>query len=193
MHDPGKRHWKAAKWVLRYIKGTEYVGLKFERNHRDINKFLVGCVDLDYAGDLDKRRSTTGYLFTMASGPVSWRSTLQSIVALSTTEAEYMAAGEAMKEAIWMHGLITDLGLHQKQAEVHCDCKSAIHLAKNQVHHARTKHIDIQFHFVREIIDMGTVLLVKIGTADNPADMLTKVVGSVKFQHCLNFANIVYR
>ncbi|KAL3821238.1 hypothetical protein ACJIZ3_007143 [Penstemon smallii] len=192
MHNPGKKHWEAAKWVLRYIKGTQNLGLRFEMNREEVGKFLIGYVDSDYAGDLDKRRSTTGYLFTMAGGPVSWRSTLQSTVALSTTEAEYMAAGEAMKEAIWIHGLIKDLGVHQEQVEVYCDSQSAIHLAKNQVHHARTKHIDVRFHFVREIVDEGTILLVKIGTADNPADMLTKVVGSAKFHHCLNLANIVH-
>ena len=73
--DPGKKHWEAAKWILKYIKGTEDVGLKFARNQMEVERFLIGYVDSDYAGDLDKRRSTTGYLFTMASGPVSWRST----------------------------------------------------------------------------------------------------------------------
>ncbi|GMP38813.1 hypothetical protein CsSME_00009935 [Camellia sinensis var. sinensis] len=163
MHDPGKDHWQAN---------------------------LEGYVDSDYAGDLDKRRSTTGYLFTLAKGPVSWRSTLQSTVALSTTEAEYMAVTEAFKEAIWLHGLIEDLGIVQKHVEVFCDSQSAICLAKNQVHHARTKHIDVHFHFIREIVNEGDILLQKIGTADNPADMLTKVVSGIKFQHCLDLVNI---
>ncbi|CAL8990709.1 unnamed protein product, partial [Prunus brigantina] len=107
---------------------------------------------------------------------VSWRSILQSTVALSTTEAEYMAVTEAIKEAIWLQGLLDDLGVQQDHVDVHCDSQSAIYLAKNQVHHARTKHIDVRFHFVREIIDEGDILLQKIGTADNPADMLTKPV-----------------
>ncbi|GMP35489.1 hypothetical protein CsSME_00007899 [Camellia sinensis var. sinensis] len=148
---------------------------------------LEGYVDSDYAGDLDKRRSTTGYLFTLAKGPVSWRSTLQSTVALSTTEAEYMAVTEAFKEAMWLHGLIEDLGIVQKHVEVFCDSQSAICLAKNQVHHARTKHIDVRFHFIREIVNEGDILLQKIGTADNPADMLTKhlrVHGSVDRSLC---------
>lgn len=154
------------------------------------DKLLVGYVDFDYAGDLDKRRSTTGYVFTMAGGPVCWRSTLQSTVALSTTEAEYMAVTEAFKEAIWLLGLTKDLGTVQKNVEVFCDSQSAICLAKNQVHHGRTKHIDVRFHFVREIVDEGNVILQKVGTADNPADMLTKVVTGIKFQHCLNLINI---
>ena len=189
MHNPGKGHWQAVKWILRYIQGTVDIGLKFEKD-RNVGKHLVGYVDSDYAGDLDKRRSTTGYVFTIAGGPVSWRSTLQSTVALSTTEAEYMAVTEAFKEAIWLHGLVEDLGIVQKQVEVFCDSQSAICLAKNQVYHGRTKHIDVRFHFIREIIDEGNILLQKIRTADNPADMLTKVVTGIKFQHCLDLINI---
>ncbi|CAL9015461.1 unnamed protein product, partial [Prunus brigantina] len=98
---------------------------------------VVGYVDSDYAGDLDKRRSTTGFVFSIAGGPVSWRSILQSTVALSTTEAEYMAVTEAIKEAIWLQGLLDDLGVQQDHVDVHCDSQSAIYLAKNQVHHAR--------------------------------------------------------
>jgi hypothetical protein len=191
MHAPGKGHWQAAKWILRYILGTVDVGLKFKRVDSELDQILVGYVDSDYAGDLDKRRSTTGYIFTLARGPVSWRSTLQTTVALSTTEAEYMAVANAIKEAIWLHGLIEDLGILQKSVKVLCDSQSAIHLAKNQVHHARTKHIDVRFHFVREILEEGDILFQKIGTADNLTDMLTKVVTGAKFKHCLGLANIL--
>ena len=189
MHDPGKVHWQAVKWILRYIHGTVDVGLKFQRDDKP-SQYSVGYVDSDYAGDLDKRRSTTGYVFTMAGGPVSWRSTLQSTVALSTTEAEYMAVTEAFKEAIWLHGLINDLGISQEHIRVFCDSQNSIYLAKNSVHHARTKHIDVRFHFVREILNEGDILLEKISTADNPADMMTKVVSGIKFQHCLDLINI---
>lgn len=191
MHDPGKMHWQAVKWILRYILGTVDVGLMFERDDQ-FGRHVVGYVDSDYAGDLDKRRSTSGYVFTLARGPVSWRSTLQSTVALSTTEAEYMAVTEAVREAIWLHGLLEDLGLIQKHVDVYCDSQSAIHLAKNQVHHARTKHIDVRFHFIREVVNEGVILLQKIGTADNPADMLTKVVTGIKFKHCLDLINILH-
>ena len=129
-------------------------------------------------------------MFTLAKGLVSWRSTLQSTVALSTTEAEYTAVTEAFKDAIWLHGLIGDLGIVQEHMEVHYDRQSAICLAKNQIHHARTKHIDVRFYFVREIVDEGDILLQKISTIDNPADMLTKVVSGIKFQHCLDLVNI---
>ncbi|KAE8673094.1 hypothetical protein F3Y22_tig00111812pilonHSYRG00176 [Hibiscus syriacus] len=146
MHDPGERHWQVVKWILRYLQQTVDVGLVFEQDEA-LGQCMVGYADSDYAGDLDKRRSTTGYLFTLAKAPVSWKSTLQSTVALSTTEAEYMAVSEA----------------------------SAIHLAKNQVYHSRTKHIDVRCHFVREIFEEGKILLQKITTSENPADMMTKV------------------
>ena len=156
----------------------------------NLDNLVVGYVDSDYAGDLDKRQSTTGYLFTMAGEPVCLHSTLQSTVALSTTEAEYMEVTEAFKEAIRMHGLINDLGILQEHINVFCDSQNAIYLSKNQVHHARTKHIDVRFHFIREIISEGDIRLLKIGTADNPADILTKVIACEKFWHCLDFINV---
>ena len=189
MHDPGEGHWEAVKWIMRYLKNTVDVGLEFEQD-KSLGLCVVGYCDSDYAGDLDKRRSTTGFLYTLAKAPVSWKSTLQSTVALSTTEAEYMAISEAVKEAIWLHGLLEDLGVGHKQLEVFSDSQSAIHLAKNQVFHARTKHIDVRYHFVREILEEGEILLQKIHTTENPADMLTKVVTRTKFEHCLDLVSV---
>ena len=191
IHNPGKGYWQAVKWILRYIQNTVDVGLVFEQD-KSFGQSVVGYCDSDYAGDLDKRRSTTGYLFTFAKAPVSWKSTLQSTVALSTTEAEYMAITEAVKEAIWLQGLLEDLGVGQKHIDVFCDSQSAIHLAKNQVLHARTKHIDVRYHFVREILEEGEIFLQKIQTSENPADMLTKVVSRSKFKHCLDLVNILH-
>ena len=120
MHDPRKGHWQAAKWIMRYILGAVDLGLKFERND-NVGSHLVGYVDSDFVGDLDKRRSTKGYMFTLSKAPMSWRSTLQSTVALSTTEAEYMVVIEAIKEAIWLHGLVEDLEIYQEHVSVFCD------------------------------------------------------------------------
>ena len=189
MHNPGKENWQAVKQILRYIQKTLNVGLIFKKDDM-VDQHVVGYCDSDYAGDLDKRKSTTGYVFTLAKAPVSWKSTLQSTLTLSTTEAEYMAITEAVKEAIWLQGLLDDLGVGQKQIIVFCDSQSAIHLAKNQVYHARTRHIDVRYHFVREIIEEGGVLVQKIKTDDNLADMLTKVVTPIKFNHCLDLINI---
>ena len=154
------------------------------------NRGVVGYVDSDYAGDLDKRRSLKGYIFTVFGCTISWKATLQSTVALSTTEAEYMALTEAVKESIWVHGLLDSFGLNQQVPVVHCDSQSAIHLARNPVYHERTKHIDIRLHFVRENVSNGIVAVQKIATAENPADMMTKALPIDKFKYCLGLINI---
>ena len=113
------------KWILWYIKGTIDVGLVFEKDSTGKQE-CIGYVDSDYAGDLDKRQSTTGYVFTLSQAPVSWRSILQFTVVLSTTEAEYMAMTEAIKEAIWFQGLLDDLGIDQDLLKINCDSMSAM-------------------------------------------------------------------
>ena len=102
-----------------------------------------------------------------------------------------MSITEVAKEAIWVQELLRELSIGQKRITIFCDSQSVIQLAKNQVYHARTKHIDVQYHFIRETIEDGGAIMQKIHTTDNPADMLTKVVIAVKFQHCLNLINIV--
>ncbi|XP_068309778.1 secreted RxLR effector protein 161-like [Pyrus communis] len=129
MHNPGRERWNAAKWILRYLHGTKDKGTCFERCDEGIDKFSVGYVDSDLAGDLDKRRST----FTMAKGPICWRSILQPTTALSTTKAEYMAIAEAIKEVMWTLGLLGDLGVEQHKLDEYCDSQSAIYLAKYQL------------------------------------------------------------
>ena len=129
----------------------------------------------------------TGYVFTLCGSVVSWKATLQPTVTLSTTEAEYMALTEAAKDEIWLKGLVSDLGLHNDHAIVYCDNLGAICIAKDQVHHDRTKHIDVRYHFLRT---EKRIKVKKIGTADNPADMFTKPVPQSKFQHCMDLLNI---
>ncbi|KAJ4703293.1 Retrovirus-related Pol polyprotein from transposon TNT 1-94 [Melia azedarach] len=184
MGELGKEHWQAVKRIFRYLKGTFDVGLIYGG---DTQCLVTGFSDSDYAGDVDSRRSMTGYIFTLGSSVVSWKATLQPTVTLSTTEAEYMALTEAAKEGIWLKGLVSDLGLHHDQAIVYCDSLSAICLAKDQVHHERTKHIDVRYHFLRS---EKRIKVNKVGTADNPADMFTKPVSHSKFQHCLDLLNV---
>uniref|UniRef100_A0A2N9EPJ3 CCHC-type domain-containing protein n=1 Tax=Fagus sylvatica TaxID=28930 RepID=A0A2N9EPJ3_FAGSY len=188
MANPGREHWNAVKWISRYLKGTAEHGILFSR--QPVTNSVVEYVDADYAGEVDDRRSTTGYVFTLSGGPICWKSTLQSIVAMSTTEAEYMAVAEAAKEALWLKGLVKELGLNQGGVQMHCDSQSAIYLAKNQVYHARTKHIDVRFHKIRELIVTGDIVLEKVHTSENAADMLTKPVTTAKFKHCLDLVNV---
>jgi hypothetical protein len=188
MANSGKQHWNAVKWIFRYLKSTTDYSITFVRQKSDL--LVVGYVDADYAGDLDDRRSTMGYVFTLARRPICWKFMIQSTVAMSTTEAEYMAMAEASKEALWLKGLVKELGIQQVGVPLYCDSQSAIYLAKNQVYHARTKHIDVRFHKIRELVATGELLIEKIHTSENAADMLTKPITADKFKHCLDLINV---
>eukprot|EP00253_Pinus_taeda_P028030 PITA_28030 len=147
----------------------------------------VGVVSryMENPGDLNKRRSTSGYVFTLARGAISWMSKLQNIVALSTTEAEYIANSHACKEAIWLKGLFGEFGRLHDNIKLFCDSQSAIHLAKNPAYHSKSKHIPIKYHFVRQVITERGVSLEKVHTKENCADMFTKLVLLEKLHSCL--------
>ncbi|GAV91753.1 hypothetical protein CFOL_v3_35141, partial [Cephalotus follicularis] len=124
MSNPGKEHWTAVKWILRYLRGTSSLKLSFGSE----KPILVGYTDSDMAGDVDSRKSTSGYLITFSGGAVAWQSRLQKCIALSTTEAEFIAATEACKELLWMKRFVQELGFTQERYELFCDNQSAIHL-----------------------------------------------------------------
>lgn len=145
-------HWKAAKRVLRYLKGTSNIGLSFKRS----KEHLTGYVDADWANCLDDRRSYTGYAFILNGCPISWESRNQRTVALSSTEAEYMAVSDAVKEAVHLRRFIDDLGFElPTKLNIFNDNNGARKLVENPVFHARTKHIDIRHHYVREVLESG--------------------------------------
>jgi hypothetical protein len=171
---PSQAHLSAAKHVLRYINGT--LGLKLQFGGTQAPA-LVGWSDADWAGDAVKRRSTGGYVFQVHGSTVSWSSKRQATVALSSTEAEYMAATQATKEAIWLRALLKDLTVQvDGPTTVYEDNQGAIALSLNPVHHSRTKHIDVQWHFVRQQTEAGIVSLVYVSTADMIADIMTKAL-----------------
>ncbi|RVW89466.1 Retrovirus-related Pol polyprotein from transposon TNT 1-94 [Vitis vinifera] len=145
---------------------------------------LQGYVDADFAGDIDSRKSTTGFVFTLGGTAISWTSNLQKIVTLSTTEAEYVAATEAGKEMIWLHGFLDELGKKQEMGILHSDSQSAIFLAKNSAFHSKSKHIQTKYHFIRYLVEDKLVILEKICGSKNPADMLTKGVTIEKLKLC---------
>ena len=125
LSNPGRHHWEAVKWIMRYLRGTSKLKLTFGSG----KPILVGYTDSDMAGDVDNRRSTSGYLMTFSGGAVSWQSRLQKCVALSTTEAEYIAATEACNELLWMKCFMQELGFKQQRYVIYCDNQSAIHLS----------------------------------------------------------------
>ncbi|GJY45790.1 retrovirus-related pol polyprotein from transposon TNT 1-94 [Tanacetum coccineum] len=183
--NSGKNHWEAVKWILKYLRGTANVGLVYGTNHGN-HVDVTGFVDSDYAKDPDKGRSITGYTFLVHGCVVSWKATLQHVVALSTTEAEYMALTEAVKEAIWLRGLLEELGVELNTVAVNCDNQGAIHLSRNHVFHERTKHINVRYHFIREVLEAKTVKVLKVGTEHNVADALTKVVPGLRNRYAVS-------
>eukprot|EP00253_Pinus_taeda_P035207 PITA_35207 len=144
MNNLGKEHRMTVKWILRYLKGTANQALCFGGS----NISLQGYVDADMAGDRDNRRSTTGYVFTVGGTTVSWVSKIQSVVALSTIEVEYVAATEASNEIIWLQRFMGEWVKEHDMGMLYSDSQSAIHLAKNSTFHSRTKHIQLKYHFI---------------------------------------------
>uniref|UniRef100_A0A7N2LG47 Integrase catalytic domain-containing protein n=1 Tax=Quercus lobata TaxID=97700 RepID=A0A7N2LG47_QUELO len=180
MSRPGKQHWEAVKWILRYLKSSSDTCLCFT----GASLKLQGYVDADFAGDIDSRKSTTGFVFTLGGTAISWASNLQKIVTFSSTEAEYVAATEVGKEMIWLHGFLDELGKKQKMGILHSDSQSAIFLAKNSAFHSKSKHIQTKYHFIRYLVEDKLVMLEKICGSKNPADMLTKGVTIEKLKLC---------
>ncbi|MGH7240338.1 MAG: Ty1/Copia family ribonuclease HI [Candidatus Saccharimonadales bacterium] len=138
-------------------------------------KLFTTYSDADHGGNRDNRKSTGGYLVKLGLGAVSWSSKLQPVVALSTTEAEYMAAVEAGKEIIWMRSLLKEVGVEvDGPSELMMDNQSAMYVAKNPEHHGRMKHIDLRYCWLREVVEGGEISPTYVPTSQMPADLLTK-------------------
>ena len=186
LSNPGREHWNAVKWILRYLRGTAGMRLCFGGN----KPTLVGYSDSDLAGDIDSRKSTSGYLIKFAGGAVAWQSKLQRCVALSTTEAEFIAITEACKELLWVKKFLQELGFDHDKYLLLCDSQSAIHLGKNPTFHSRSKHIDVRYHWIRDVLDARLLELAKVHTDDNGADMMTKALPRGKFEACCEIAGL---
>ena len=180
MAAPTTVHWLSAKGVLRYLAGTASYGIHYGEG----TSGLIGYCDADHASDCDTRRSTTGYVFIMNGGAICWSSRRQPTVAASTTEAEYMAAAHAVKEALWLRKLMRDLDLGTDSIIIRADNQSAIKLLKNPVSSQRSKHIDTIYHFARERVARKEVTFLYISTNEMIADILTKAVPKSKVEFC---------
>lgn len=178
--NPTDRHWTAVKRILKYLAGTISIGLVFRGSLTSLN----GYTDSDWAGDHDTRRSTSGYVFNVGSAAISWSAKRQPTVSLSSCEAEYIGQTQATKEAIWLQGFLKQIhpDLDGGATIIYGDNQGAIALAKNPQFHARTKHIDIQHHFVREKVAEGRIQLKYVPTTQQVADGLTKPLCRDKFQ-----------
>jgi hypothetical protein len=181
---PGQAHWTIAKHLLRYIKPTIGYGILY--NGIDQQPAFIHS-DSDYGGDKSTRKSTTGMVSILAGGAVTWSSRLQRTVALSTMESEYMALALSVKEALWLSKIFRELQRIQGQIlpgipkilTISTDNSAALILSKNPEQHAKAKHIDVQYHFIRDEYENRRILLAQIPTKENRADIFTKPLARV--------------
>ena len=177
--NPKESHLKAVKRIIRYIKGTYNLGLFYSF---DTNDILVGYCDADWAGNIDDRKSTSGGCFYVGNNLVSWSSKKQNSVSLSSSEAEYIAAGSACTQLLWMKQILKDYEIEQGKMTLYCDNLSAINISKNPVQHSRTKHIDIRHHFIRDLVEHSIVTLEHMPTKNQLADLFTKPLDKERFK-----------
>jgi hypothetical protein len=187
MHDPREVHLAALKRILRYVRGTIDLGRHIQRSQATD---LVVYSDADWAGCPDTRKSTSGYAVFLGDNLVSWSSKRQNIVSRSSAEAEYRAVANAVAEASWLRQLLHEFHSPPSKATlVYCDNVSAIYLSSNPVQHQRTKHVEIDLHFVRDKVALGAVRVLHVPTSSQYADIFTKGLPSpvfVEFRSSLN-------
>ncbi|GAA0147369.1 transmembrane signal receptor [Lithospermum erythrorhizon] len=175
MAKPTELHLQIAKRILRYLKGSTQYGIFYTKGKAEGE--LMVYTDSDYVGDLDDKKSTSGYVVLLNSGAVAWCSKKQPIVTLSTTEAEFVAATVCACQAIWMKRILNELVKQEDSCIViRCDHSSSIKLSKNHVIHERCKHIDVRFHFLRNLVKEGTILLTYCSSTNQIADVMTKAL-----------------
>ncbi|KAK2989521.1 hypothetical protein RJ640_005413 [Escallonia rubra] len=175
---PKESHLSAVKRIFKYLSSTLNLGLWYPRSS---SLDLVGFSDSDYAGCLVDRKSTSGTCQFLGDALVSWHSKKQTSVALSTAEAEYVAAESCCAQVLWMRQTLRDFGVSIDHIPIMCDSSSAIDISKNHVQHSRTKHIDIRHHFLRDNVQKGLIELKKVGSEDQLADILTKPLAESSF------------
>ena len=186
--DPGIEHWRALLHVIGYIKNTIDYGLTYSRGH-DISP--TAFVDADYGGCRDTRRSTSGFVFLMAGGAVTWSSKRQATVALSTVEAEYVAMSRCAQQMAWMQNWLDEVEIiHSLPGVIKGDNRGAIALTKNTKDHGKVKHIDIRHHYIRELFRANKITIEQVPSADNLADLFTKPIPRDHHHHLLSALNI---
>ena len=189
MLDPKVSHDGALKHVLRYLRGTSTYGLTYTR--ADTVR-LLGYSDSSLTVDDDDGRSVTGHIFYLNDSPITWCSQKQESVALSSCEAEFMAATEAAKQAIWLQELLSEItGGECEAVTIRVDNKSAISLSKNPVFHGRSKHIHRRYHFIRECVENGQVEVEHVSGSMQKADILTKGLGKIRFTEMRELIGVV--
>jgi hypothetical protein len=176
MERPTELHVAAVKRIMRYLKRTLSFGILYKYK-TDEGLIMQGWTDSDYAGDHDDRKSTSGYVFTLGSSAVCWSSKKQPIVTLSTTEAEFVSAASSACQCIWLRNVLNHLHLTQSDCTtINCDNSSSIKLSKNPILHGRCKHIDVRYHFLRDLSRDGVIELKFCKSQEQLADIMTKAL-----------------
>lgn len=174
-----EEHLSKALYICRYLIGTKLYSLVYKSAS---GKGLTACTDSDWASDPNTRCSQTGFFLKLASGIFSWQSRAQKTVALSSTEAEYMALSDCSCQVIWICNLLGEVGYQFGLIHICGDNQGSIFMGSSPVTETRLKHIDIRYHYIREVVESKLVEVFYIDDNDNPADMFTKNLGHVKFQ-----------
>ncbi|KAK2379434.1 putative mitochondrial protein [Trifolium repens] len=177
--DPKVSHMTQVKRILKYVNGTSDYGIMY--SHCE-DPTLYGYCDADWAGSADDRKSTSGGCFFLGTNIISWFSKKQNCVALSTAEAEYIAAGSSCSQLVWMKQMLKEYNVEQNALTLYCDNMSAINISKNPVQHSKTKHIDIRHHYIRDLVENKVVTLEHVGTKEQVADIFTKALDAVQFE-----------
>ncbi|KAJ0581064.1 putative RNA-directed DNA polymerase [Helianthus annuus] len=207
MHAPTENHWTAVKRILRYLKGTTDLGLRIRHNsgsllhaftdadwNSSISSSVQAYSDSDWAGCPIDRRSTGGFAVYLGSNLISWTARKQRTVSRSSTESEYKALADTVAELIWLKALLQELGVNiQPSPTLWCDNLGATYLSANPVFHARTKHVEVDYHFVREQVSQGNLHVKFISTSDQIADVFTKPLSSQRFQSLRSKLQVVPR
>jgi len=188
MHDPREPHLTALKRILRYVRGTLHMGLFLRPSSQSD---LVVYSDADWAGCPDTRKSTSGYAVFLGDNLISWSSKRQNTVSRSSAEAEYRAVANAVAEATWLRQLLSELHTPlRKTTLVYCDNISAVYMSSNPVQHQRTKHVEIDLHFVRERVALGDVRVLHVPTTSQFTDIFTKGLPSSVFTEFRSSLNV---
>ena len=189
--NPGLEHWVAVKAIFKYLRRTKYLVLTYGEG--DLH--LDGFTDFDFQSDIDDRKPISGFVFICNGAAVSWKSSKQSVTADSTTEAEYIAASDAAKEAVWIRKFTSQLGVVpsvESPIPLFCDNNGAIALAKEPRSHQKSKHIERRYHIIRELVGKGDVIVQKVALANNVADPLIRALIHLQLDRHLEKMSLKY-
>ena len=187
--DPGEEHWIAVKNILKYLRRTRDYMLVYSSGSLE----TIGYTDSDFQGDIGSRKTTFGYVFTLNGGAICWRSVKQTCVADSTTEVEYLAASEAMKEAVWLKKFLMDLQVipsADQPITLYCDNSGVVAQSKESRYHKKHKHKDRKYHLIRDIITGGDTVVTKIASEENLANPFTKTLPVRVFEKHVDYMGV---